>query len=319
MTPKEIVRRAVEMRKPERVPIYISDNKDKSDILMWNFKPPTGYKPEAPEQSEWGFVWERLDETMGQPKNPPLEDWMNLAGYTPPDAFAPGRMDGLNEFAKSNPDKYIIGLMGITGFNLMTFIRGFENVLSDLYFEQDNISKLADMVFGFEEGLIKRFGESPVDAVAFFDDWGTQNNLMISPDLWRTFFKPRYKKQFQLVHSFGKHVFFHSCGNNYEIIKDLIEIGADMLNFNQPCVYGIERLGREFGGKVCFVCPVDIQKTAITGTKDDIYSEVELLKSSLGSFNGGLIGLVEHYHELGFISREKYLDCISAFSDLGRY
>ena len=89
---------------------------------------------------------------------------------------------------------------------------------------------------------------------------------MIQPELWRQFFKERYREQFQLAHSLGMKVFFHSCGQVYDIIPDLIEIGTDLLNLNQPDLFGIEKLGQEFGGRVCFVCPVDHQTVAIHGT-----------------------------------------------------
>ena len=209
--------------------------------------------------------------------------------------------------------------MGITGFNLMTFIRGFDNVLTDLYLEPERLAELADRVFGFEEGIIEEYGNLGLDAVAFYDDWGTQNNLMVDPDMWRSFFKHRYQRQFQLAHDRGMHVYFHSCGYCYDIIADLIEIGADIFNFNQPNIFGIEQLGRDFGGKACFHCPVDIQTTAVRGNRNDIYAETKKLIDSFGSFNGGFVGLVEDYHSLGFISHANYQDCLQALLDQGTY
>lgn len=142
--------------------------------------------------------------------------------------------------------------------------------------------------------------------------------MMISPDLWRQVFRPRYEEQFQLVHSCGKHVYFHSCGYVWDILDDIIEIGADIINLNQPNIFGIERLGERFGGRICFECPVDIQTTAVYGTKDDIYAETERLVSSLGSFDGGLIGRVEEYHSVG-MSDDSYRYCVDALRELGDY
>lgn len=317
MNSKEIVKRAVEMNGPERIPINIV-GKDESDIKFIMYKPARNFDSKGNRISEWGYVWERLDKTLGQPKDFPIKDWSMLKNYSPPGPFTEGRTEGFEEFIEENKDKYILGGMGITGFNQMTFIRGFSNVLEDLYLERENLAMLADMVFGFEEDIIKIYGKFKIDAVAFYDDWGTQDRLIISPTLWRDFFKPRYKRQFDLVHSLGMHVYFHSCGYCYDIIEDLIEVGADILNFNQPNVYGVERLGEEFGGKVCFQCPVDIQTTAINGGKKEIYDYVRRLIDSLGKFNGGFIGLVEDYYSLNFLSKENYDYCIQAFKDLGK-
>lgn len=163
---------------------------------------------------------------------------------------------------------------------------------------------LADMVFGYEEDVIRRLVETDIDAVAFYDDWGMQFSLMISPALWRDFFKPRYKRQFDIVHAAGKHVYFHSCGYVYDILEDLVEIGADVFNFNQPEVMGLEKLA-EFRGRVCFNCPVDLQKIAINADRAAIEAYTRRLVETLGTGSGGFIGYVEEYHSIG-LSDENY-------------
>jgi uroporphyrinogen decarboxylase len=105
------------------------------------------------------------------------------------------------------------------------------------------------MVFSFEENIIKQLKEYRFDAVAFYDDWGTQDNLIISPEMWREFFKPRYEKQFKIAHQHGLDIYFHSCGYIYDIIPDFIEIGVDMLNLSQPNIFDIKRPGKDFSGK----------------------------------------------------------------------
>ena len=319
MTRREIALRAVEMTGPSRVPIRHNADREVSDIITCSYRAPEEFVPATENMSEWGFVWERLDRTMGQPKFAPLDSWDKLDGYRSPEPHDPSRYVNFAETRDSYPDRYLLGTMGITGFNLMTFIRGFDETLVDLYTAPENLGHLADLVFGFEEGIIEEYGKLDVDAVAFYDDWGTQSSLMVSPAIWREFFKPRYRRQFDLAHSCGMHVYFHSCGYCRDIIGDLIEIGADILNLNQPTVYGIETLGRDFGGRVCFHCPVDIQTTAPKGGRDAIYEETRRLIDSLGSFGGGFIGLVEDYYSLGFISESTYRDCLQALVDLGRY
>lgn len=153
------------------------------------------------------------------------------------------------------------------------------------------------------------------DAIIFGDDWGSQNSLLISPELWREIFKPRYKKQFELVKSFGMDVWFHSCGNIMSIIPDFIEIGVDVLNLNQPDIFGIDELAVKFGGKVCFNCPVDHQTVGIFGNKDEIFNYVRKLGSTLGNFNGGLIGNIEEYSSIG-MSNENYNYIVEAFTSL---
>ena len=131
-------------------------------------------------------------------------------------------------------------------------------------------------------------------------------------------FKPRYKKQFDRVHEQGLDVYFHCCGAIESIIPDLIEIGVDMLNISQPNLFHISEIGKKYGGKVCFVCPVSYQTTSISGTQEMIERDAEELVRYLGNRNGGLIGYIEDYRIMG-MSEENYQACVGAFEKYGNY
>ena len=118
-------------------------------------------------------------------------------------------------------------------------------------------------------------------------------------------------------HSKNLFVYYHSCGQISPIVADLIEVGVDILNIAQPNLYDIPKLGRDYGGQVCFECPVSYQTTSITGSPADIYRDVEEIVTSLGRFNGGLIGYVEEYESIG-MPEENYQACVNAFREIGR-
>lgn len=315
-TSKELVRRAIERRGPERTPVlYFNKLLERSDILRVGYEPASDFHSDDPNRSEWGFLWERLDDTMGQPIEPPLEEWDMFERWSAPDPNAPGRFEHVAGFVEQHPDKYIIGEFGISGLNFITFLRGFENTMADFYLEPEKLDQLIDIVYNFEKEVIRNFCERGVDAIGFGDDLGTQTSLMISPQLWREKFLLRYKENFDLVHSYGKHVYFHSCGYVYDIIPDLIEAGVDVFNFNQPDLLGIDRLNKEFGGKVSFCCPVDHQTVAIHGTREEIFAYVRHMQDTFGSHNGGYIGYVEEYSSVG-MSAENFKAICDAFDEI---
>ena len=318
MSRKEQVLKAIAMQDPKYVPVlYFNGDRNNSDAILIDIV--RHFDGNGNDVSEWGFVWERHDETMGQPKEPLLKSWDDFGKLHIPDAFDKSRFCDVDSIrGQYGDDRFYIASLALSGFTIMTFLRGFEDTLSDLYEEEESLTKLADAVFSFEESIIGQLPEYGFDAVAFFDDWGTQSNLIVSPKMWRHFFKPRYKKQFELAHKNGLKVYFHCCGYIYDIIPDLIEIGVDILNLSQPNIFDIENLGRDFGGKVCFVCPVSYQTTSLAGTKDEIYRDVKLLVDNLGCYNGGLIGYVEEYRSIG-LSEENYCHCVNAFRELGEY
>lgn len=225
MTSKERVSRAIRFRSPDRLPVLMF-NKDfeESDMLICDVV--KHFEGENQDSSEYGFVWESQDGTMGQPRDSIIREWEDFDGYQFPDPDRPDRFDqALQKMEQYGRDKYYIASLSLSGFTVMTFLRGFEDTLCDLYMEPESLSQLADGVFGFEEEIIRRCAGKGFSAVGFFDDWGTQNNLIISAETWRTFFKPRYQKQFDLCHSLGMDVYFHCCGYIHDLIGDFIEPG----------------------------------------------------------------------------------------------
>jgi uroporphyrinogen decarboxylase len=316
MDRKSRVYRAVERTGPDRTPIHFSNRDfDRSDTVGWGWGPAAGFMPNEPGQTEWGYVWHALDGTMGQPREHPLGGWSAVDDYVPPDPRAPGRFDGLPEFLEQWGDRFVRFGVGISGFNQATFLRGYEAFLTDLYTDRDRAERVLDIVFDFENGLIEQALEYPIDAVGFGDDWGTQSGLMIPLDLWREVFRPRYAEQFARIRRAGKKVWFHTCGDVYAIVGDLIEVGVDIIELLQPDLLGVERLAKDFGGRVCFCCSVDHQRRAISGTREEIFAYARRLRDNLGAFNGGFIGYVEDYASLG-MSEQNYLWIREAFETL---
>jgi hypothetical protein len=249
---------------------------------------------------------------MGQTHDHPLADWAAAEAYVPPDPRAAGRFEGVPGCVAEWGDRFLKFGVGITGFNQATFLRGMEEFLCDLALAPERAGKVLDIVFDFENAIIEQACGYAVDCLGFADDWGTQRGLMISPETWRRVFAPRYAEQFALAHAAGKKVWFHTCGNVWEIIGDFIDLGVDVLELLQPDIFGVERLGREFGGKVCFCCAVDHQRVAIAGGRAEIFGYVRRLQENLGRFGGGFIGYVEDYASLG-MTEENYGWIVEAF------
>lgn len=309
--------RAIEFGRPDRVPIYYFNRDiERSDVISTAFEPPAGFQPREPGATEWGYVWHKLDGTMGQPGYAPLAETESISAYLPPDPWAPGRLDHVAQSVAEHQDRFIAFGLGITGFDQATFLRGMEQFLVDLYTDRAAAERVLDIVFEFENAMIEQVRDLDVDCVKFGDDWGTQRGLMISPELWREVFRPRYAEQFEMIRRAGKKVWFHSCGNVYPIIGDMIDIGVDVLEFLQPDVMGIDNLARDFGGMVCFCCSVDHQRVAISGSRQEIFGYAGELIGKLGSFGGGFIACIEDYSCLG-MPEQNYQWICEAFNACG--
>ena len=117
-----------------------------------------------------------------------------------------------------------------------------------------------------------------IDIVWLMEDFGTQQGMMISPELFRTLIAPYYKRLFAWVHEHTSwKVFFHSCGGVYPIIEALIDCGVDILNPVQTNAAGMApgRLKTEFGERVTFWGGgIETQSVLPFGTVEEVRQQV---------------------------------------------
>ena len=143
--------------------------------------------------------------------------------------------------------------------------------------------------------VVKGYAASGADGIHIMEDWGTQNAALMSRSQWDSIFAPGYERLCGTAHENGMKVILHSCGMLWDLIDGLLEVGIDVLQFDQTDNYGvpgqsgIERLAARFRQRVTFFCPVDIQHTIGTGDHAKIEKEVRDLVFRLGGRSGGFI------------------------------
>lgn len=241
----------------------------------------------------WGCVWKVAESgVVGEVKDPPLKDWSALKNYQLPWELL--EEADLSEVNKScaETDKFVKVGTEVRPFERMQFLRGTENLFLDLAYGVKEVYSLRDMLHEFYIKELEMWAKTDVDGVSFMDDWGTQNSLLISPKLWREFFKPLYKDYCEILKSHGKFVFFHSDGHIEAIYPDLIEIGIDAINSQLFCM-NIEELGRKYRGKVTFWGEIDRQYILPFGTVEEVRSAVRRVRKALDTGRGGVIAQCE--------------------------
>lgn len=244
-------------------------------------------------KDEWGCVWRSLDDTAGQVIENPLSNWKNFKTYKFPDPYKKGRFDEAIQKVEMIKSEgcYILATQWSILFERMCWLMGHSNFLAEMMLNRSFIIELAEGVTEYGIGMVKRFAEVGAHGLMIGDDWGTQTGSWIRGETFDDIFKPFYKKIIKEAHERELDIFFHSCGNLFTLIPNLIDCGIDVFNTWQPQVIGINRLGDALGGKLCFMCSADIQTTLPNKSLDEVRHETELLIDKLGSFNGGLIGV----------------------------
>ena len=287
MSPREIVQRTIRFKGADRIPYDLAP-KYGSDFASVAMTPSPDDRPKS-GTDEWGCVWENIGvSNLGEVKHPLLGDWADWDSLSIPDIRDPKRWESIGQARAQAGDKFLMAY-GIPLYARVHYLRGLENTWMDIHTAPEELGRLIDVLVDMNLYAIDRFAEAGADAFMWGDDWGLQNCLMISPESWRRIWKPRYARVFKAAHDAGLFTFLHSCGEITAILDDLIEIGLDVIQMDQQENMGLERLGRQFGGRITFWCPVDIQATMAHGSLDDIRAYCRKLVTTLGRPNGGFI------------------------------
>lgn len=253
---------------------------------------------------EWGVGWKNVEyETrFGKGRyteivSHPLADEEAIDSYQPPDPNRPELYVEAARVIQEYKDEYwIVGVTVTTIFETAWALRGYERTLMDLVVNADLVERLLDIPFNYHLTAAKKLVEMGVDMIWMGDDMGTQEKMLISPDTWRRFFKPRMATSISTLKSINPEVkvAYHSDGVIYPIIPDLIEIGLDVLNPVQPRCMDPEKLKKEYEYKLCFWGSIDEQYTLPFGTPTEVEREVLARLRTLGKNGGLIIGPTHH-------------------------
>ena len=252
MTRKENILRAIRFEKPDYIPMIFAINSacwhhddqeglkdliESHKFLFPDYQRPEGKvepdygvtaRKDVPYTDSWGCVWETTDDgIVGSVHQHPLASWDDFASYQAPD---PNETNGTNPIdwdkikvntlrARENGELIGGGLPHGHTFLRLQDIRGYENLLFDMFDEEPNLPKLIGMVEEFNYQYVMKWLELKPDIMSYPEDLGMQVGPMISPDYLRKYIKPVYKRVMQPARDQGCIVHMHSDGD----IRDLVD------------------------------------------------------------------------------------------------
>ena len=178
-------------------------------------------------------------------------------------ASPPGPIDSqsLSEGAKrlrKETGRAIIGLFGGNLFEIGQFLYRNDQFMMLLAAEPQHAHRFLDKLVEIHLANLEKFLEAVgeyIDIILFGDDLGMQTGPMISPQMYREFFKPRHKLLWNRAKQLADiKVMLHCCGGVRELMTDLIEAGVDAINPVQISCLGMDAGGlkADFGADITF-------------------------------------------------------------------
>lgn len=229
--------KAIRMESPEVIPttvgllpaMWIRDGKAMEQLVK-DFPQffPAGYSVDYSDPStiahgtyrvgehvdEWGCVWSNVDEGMeaivtGHPVK------------TEEDVFT-------LEIPKNRDGRLPHGFMYLRLLDLC----GFENTMCMFAEEDEAIRTLIDKVLEYNKYQVEAILPRCNGVVAFGDDLGIQNGLLIGAERWRKYMKPCYAELYGMIKKHNPEclIYMHTDGCIHEIMPDLMDCGVDMIN-----------------------------------------------------------------------------------------
>jgi uroporphyrinogen decarboxylase len=243
-------------------------------------------------EDEWGVKIKITgkDDTDWRYSYHPLnnEGELSLDNLQLPDLDSAGRFDRVKQDVSRWKGKYIVAAGVSTLFRKGWILSGYTRFLEALYLDRGFIEQLLDILMEFYTNQVAHYIAAGVDIIQFGGDLGTEESLMISPQMWRELFKPRLKQIIDSNRKKGIYFYLHSDGNIQSIIPDLIEIGFNILNPIQPECMDPRVIKERYGEKLTLHGTMSLQETFSLGKTEDVKVEV-LDRLKYCGYNGGLI------------------------------
>ena len=184
------------------------------------------------------------------------------------------------------PDKMVFTGMWCPFFHNLADFFGMENYFIKMYECPEVVEaateRIVDYYVAANEKYFAGLGDK-ADVMFFGNDFGTQRDLFVSPELFRKFVLPSFKRLIAVGKKYNKKIMLHSCGSIYRIIPDLIDAGVDILHPIQAQAAGMSASDlAQYKNDLAFVGGIDAQTFFVNATPQQIKDEVHRVRDILG-------------------------------------
>lgn len=195
---------------------------------------------------------------------------------------------------------------------------GFATLATSIYEQPELVRWIVDTIGSLYEKLILTVAQMPhVGAIWHSDDIAYKTSTMFSPEFYRTYIFPWYKKFGSICRQYNKPFMYHSDGNLWLVLNDLIECGFNSIHPIEPLGMDIVELKKVYGGRLCLCGNIALEDELTRGTPADVEKAVKKRISELGPGGGYCCGSSNSVAD--YVPHENFLAMIQAIQKYGKY
>lgn len=247
-----------------------------------------------------GLYWDIVEPPLAHAE---LEDLENYP-WPDPDSIPQEKIDAAVRRAKflhEETDYAVCASHPVFGvFELGCWMFGFEEFLIRMAIDEPLIHRFFEIILAYQKRVIQRYYPplAPyIDYTSSGDDFATQTDLFISPEMFQNLVAPYFKERIDYTRQFTDASYLHhSCGNVSRLIPQLIDCGVNILNPIQPTGAPMNpaRLKADFGSSIVFHGGLDTQAVLPNGTEESVSQAVHDLLDIMQPGGGYIFAAVHN-------------------------
>jgi uroporphyrinogen decarboxylase len=244
----------------------------------------------------------------------PIQSWADFESYPWPKAedLSHAALEYVNAVLPEGMKVAAFGFGGV--FENASWLMGLQSFSYALHDQPDLVEAICQRVGELTAATCAQVVTiDNVDMVFLSDDLGFYSSTLVSPDVIRRYILPHYKKVVDIAHKAGKLVVFHSCGNMYKLMEELIDdVGIDAKHSFEDKILPVEEAYRRWGDRVAILGGVDMDVLG-RGTEQEVRARTRQILEVCGVKGTGYC-LGSGNTAANYIPRQNYL----AMLDEGR-
>ncbi|WP_407314090.1 uroporphyrinogen decarboxylase family protein [Desulfosporosinus sp. SB140] len=231
-----------------------------------------------------------------------------------PDPNHPARYEKVAQWIKEYRGEYAVFARIRLGASSTIESMGLE---AFSYAQVDNpelISKVCRRFAEWTAQVIDHLNEMDFDFFWCADDLAGNHGPFMSPKVFRELLLPNMRIAADRI---KKPWIFHSDGNLFPIMEDLLTLGMTAVHPIQPCAMDLGKMKKEYGPRVGIVGNIDLDYTLTLGTEEEVEAEVRERILTAGPGGGYIVSSANSLTD--YCKTENVLAMSRAVKKYGKY
>ena len=305
MNSRERIKTTLQFEEPDRVPWSLTLTAELRDRLAHEMN-----MPDLNVDEHFGVDLRFVPRLFGmdlpaRPADVPVTEWTPM--------FTAEQIQDCAQQVRQLQDR---GLVTVSGYHMGVFehLKDWLGDVDALVLPFEDPARMCELLERLTQWKMEVYGayvQAGIDIVLIGDDLGTQRSLIMSPELYRAWYRPCHEKMvahYKRINPDVK-VAFHSCGHVVPLVRDLIDIGVDILQSVQAETMDIAYLKRTFGRDIAFWGAVGAQSVLARTSPEQVIEGVRKTLKIMAS-GGGYIASPCHN-----LTEEVPWDSVVAFGE----